>query len=146
MIANWSRNADTTRRALGLESRSYVDRVTVQVSPIGNRIAYVDSHAEADGSIRGQVAVMHRNLLLHFHGTAHGSVDAVEHNKEGVTASLDDPAAVLLDRGIDQVLAQSPEPVERPLIIQADQTAVTHHIGMHHRDQLPPIWRSSGRF
>ena len=80
-------------------------------------------------------------LLLHLHGTAHRSVDAVEHHEQGIAPGVDDPAAMLLDRWVDQVFAESPQPFERPNIVQADQAAVAHHVGMDDGDQLPPIWR-----
>ena len=38
--------------------------------------------------------------------------------------------------------AESPQPFERSGVIQADQAAVAHHVGIDDGDQLPPIWRS----
>ena len=39
--------------------------------------------------------------------------------------------------------AESPQPFERPDVVQSDQAAVAHHVGMKDGDQLPPIWRPS---
>ena len=139
MIAHRSRDTDAARRTLGLKSCRHIHRIAVHVSAIGNRIANVDPDAEADGSIGRLVAIVDRNLLLHLHGTAHRSVDAVEHDEQGVAAGLDDPAAMLLDRRIDQLSAERTQSLEGSRVIQADQAAVAHHVGIDDGDQLPPI-------
>ena len=145
MIAHRSRDADAARRTFGLKPRRHIHRVAVEVSAIGNRVAKVDADAEADGSIRRLIAIMDRNLLLHLHRTAHRSIDAVEHDEQRVAAGLNDPAAMLLDRRVDQVAAERTQPCKRPCVIQADQAAVTHHVGIDHGDQLPPIWCPASR-
>ena len=60
-----------------------------------------------------------------------------------VTASLYDPALMLLDRGVYQVAAQSPQPLHSSCVIQADETAVADHVGIDDSDQLPPILAAS---
>ena len=143
MITHRSRDADATRRTFSLKSRRHIHRVPVQISPIGNRVANVDPDAEADGSIRRLISVMDRNLLLHLHGAAHRSVDAVEDNQQRIAPGLDDPAAMLVDRRVYQVAAESPQSFESSNVIQPDQTAISDHIGIDHGDQLSPIWRPS---
>ena len=86
---------------------------------------------------------MDRNLLLYLHSTAHGPVNAVEHDEQRIATGLDDPAAVLFDRWVDQVRAESAQPFECSCVIQPDQTAVANHIGIDDGDQLPPILRLS---
>ena len=89
------------------------------------------------------ISVVGRNLLLHLDGTAHRPVNAIEHDEQGIAPSLDDFAAMLLDRRVDQVAAQSPQPLESPCIVQPNQAAVANHVGIDDGDQLPPIWRFS---
>jgi hypothetical protein len=101
----------------------------------------VDPDAEPDGAIGGLLTVVFLNLLLHLHGTARGSVYAVEYDQQGVAAGLYDPAAVLLDRRVYQGAAQRSQTCKCPRVIQPDQPAVTDHIGIEHDDQLPPIRR-----
>ena len=114
--------------------------------PSGNYITNIDADAKADCPIGRYVAIMGRNLLLHLHGTTDPrSVNAVKHEEQRVASCIDDPAAMLVDGWVDQVLAESPEPFERPYIIQTDQAAVTNHVGMEDGDQLPPIWWSFDR-
>ena len=52
MIAHRARDADAAWRALGLEPGRDIHAVAVQVGSVGNRIADVDPHAEADGCDR----------------------------------------------------------------------------------------------
>ena len=113
----------------------------MEVSSIGNRIANVDPNAETDGAIRRLAVIVGGSFSLDLHGTAHRTVYAIEHDEKGIAPSLDDPAAVLLYRRVYQVPAQSPQPLERSCIVQADQTAVANHIGIDDSDQLSPILR-----
>ena len=103
MIAHRSGDTDTTGRTFGLKPRCHIHCVAVKVSAIGDRVANVDPDAEPDGSFRGLVAVMDRNLLLHLHSATHRPIDAIKHDEQRVAAGLDDPAAMLIDRRVYQV-------------------------------------------
>ena len=102
MIAHRSRDADAARRTLGLKSGRHIHDIAVDISAIWNHIANVDADAEADCPIRRLVAIVGRHLLLHLHGTAHRSIDAVEHDEQRVAPGVDDPAAMLVDGRVDQ--------------------------------------------
>jgi hypothetical protein len=108
-----------------------------------NDIASVDADAKADGPIGELVTVIGGNLLLHLYGTAHRTVDAVEHDEEGVTSCVNDSAAILVDCRVEHSPAESPEPIERSYVIQPNETTVTDHVSIDHGDQLPTAWRSS---
>jgi hypothetical protein len=84
------------------------------------------------------IAIVIRHVLLHPDRAAHGAVDAVENDKQRVPARLNDLPAVLVDRWVDQGVAESPEPLERSRVIQPDQAAVTDHISVNHRDLSAP--------
>ncbi len=113
----------------------------MQVGAISNGVADVDPDTKAYGTIWRLISIKGWNLLLHLNGTSHRSVDAVEYDEQGIAASLNDPAAVLLDGGVDQSSAEGTQSFERSNIVQADQTAVADHVRVHYGDQLPPIWR-----
>jgi hypothetical protein len=117
----------------------------VQVGAVRNRITQVDPHTKADGTIRWLIAVMDWNLLLYSHCTAHRSIDAVKGDEQRIAAGLNDPATMLLDRWVYQVLAQSSEPSQGSGVVQTDQATVADHIGIDDGDQLPPIRRPSVR-
>jgi hypothetical protein len=69
----------------------------MQVRPIGNRIAYIDPNAKADGAGRWLLAVILRNLMLDIRSAADCSINAVEHRQQGIAASLYDAAAMFPD-------------------------------------------------
>jgi hypothetical protein len=108
MIADWLRNAYASRSAFCLKSGCYVHGVAVQVSPIGNHIPDIDPDAEADGSIRGLIAIVDRRLLLVLYGTTYRSVYAVEHDEQRIAPRIDEPATMLLDCRINHVPAECP--------------------------------------
>jgi hypothetical protein len=58
---------------------------------------------------------------------------AGEFGQQAVAHELDDPAFVLGDLGLDQVLAMRAERRERAGLVVADQTAVTHDVGRQDR-------------
>jgi len=138
MIPNCSRNANSTGRAFCLKPCSYDHAVTVKVGALGNHIPYVDAHAKPDALIRGMLCIVLSYFHLYRNGTTHCSVYAVEQDEKGIAACLDDLATVLLDRRVDQVPPQRAQPLQCSGIIQADQATVANHIGVQHRDQLPP--------
>ena len=111
----------------------------MQIGSIGYRIPDVEPDAEPDSPVWRMSAVVSRHCLLHRHGTTHRSVDAVEYGKQRVAGCLDDSTAILLDCRIDDFATQHPQPPERSHVIDADQAAVTNHIGIKHDDKLSPI-------
>ncbi len=80
MIAHRSGKANTTRRTFGLKPRRDINGVSVQISPVCNRISNVDPDAKADGLIGWLIPIVDWNLLLHPHGTTHRAIYAVEDN------------------------------------------------------------------
>ncbi len=69
------------RGLIALKPRCDVHRVAMEVSSLGNHVADIDGDTEADGPIGGLVAIILRHLPLHFHGTLHCTIDAVEHDE-----------------------------------------------------------------
>ena len=139
MIADGARDTDATRRAFGLEPRSDIHRVPVQISPVSDCIANVDADTEADGPIKGLVAVVDGNLLLHLHRTTHGPVYAIEHNQQGIAARLDDPTVMFTYCWVDYPPAKASQPFEGSSVVKPNQAAVASHISVDHGDQLSPI-------
>jgi hypothetical protein len=77
---------------------------------------------------------MHWNLLLDLQGTAHRPINTVKYDEKRIAGDVDDPSAMLGDRRVNQVAAQHPQPFERASIIQTDEAAVPHDVGVHHGD------------
>jgi len=80
------------------------------------------------------ISIVDRNLPLHRYGASNCAVDAAEDDKQRVSAGLDDPATMFRDCWVYQIATESPQPFERSLVIQADETAVANHVGIHHGD------------
>ena len=134
MVAHGSRDADAAGRTFRLKSRRHIDCIAMQVSPIGNRVANVNSDAKSDCSIWLLISVNDRNLLLHPQGAAYRTVDAVEHDEQEIAADEADNAVMLFYLWVYQVAAQSPQPLQSSCVIQANQTAVANHIRVDHGD------------
>jgi hypothetical protein len=100
MVPHGSRDADAARWTFSLNSRRNVHRFAVQIGPVCNRVTNIYSEAETDGLLRWLITVMDWNLLLDLYGTAHRTVDAIEHDEQRVATSLNDPTAVFIDRGV----------------------------------------------
>ena len=96
--------------AFGLEPCHHIHCVAVSVV---HRNPSQRLTPEADCPVSGLVAFEDRHLLLHLYGAAYRTVDAVEHDKQGIATGLDDPSAVLLDRRIDHVAAERAQAFER---------------------------------
>ncbi len=139
MIAHGSRDTYAARRAFGLQSDRHIDRVTMQVGSVRDRIADVDPDPKADSPIRWLVTVMDGNILLHLDCAAHCPIDAVEYHEQGVAAGLNNSAAMPLDGGIDEIAAEPAQPFEGFQVIQPDQAAVADHVGIDDGDQSPRV-------
>jgi hypothetical protein len=57
-----------------------------------------------------------------------------------ISTGLHDPAAVLLDGRVDDLVAEHTQPLERPDIIQPYQTTVADHIDVDDGDQLSSVF------
>jgi hypothetical protein len=107
MISNSPCDQDAARRTLGLESSRYVDAVAMKVRTISDHIAEVDASAKSDRPIGSVGAIVVGYLPLNADCTAHGPVDAIEHDEQRVACRLKDAATVFVDRGVDQRTADS---------------------------------------
>ena len=136
MIAHCSRDADPANGARCFQSGGDVDAVAVKVRAVRYHVANVDGDAEADAAIRRLVTIIHRDLLLYLDCAAHRTIDAVEGDQERVTAGLHDSSAVIADRRVDQCTSKRAEAAQRAGIVQADQPAVAHHVGVDDGKQL----------
>jgi hypothetical protein len=139
VLAHGSRDADATGRTFSLEPCGYVHHITVDIGSIWNYIADVNADTEPDRPIWRLIAITDGHLLLDFHRTSHGSVNAIEHNKKAVASCIDNPAAVLRDGRVDENAPKLSETLEGSDIIQPYQAAVANHVGMDDGCQLSPI-------
>ena len=115
-------------------SDCHIDRVTVQIGAIRDRITDVDPNPKADSPIRELVTIEDRNTLLHLDRKAHCPIDTVEYHQQGVAAGLNNSAAMPVEGRIDDFAPEFAQPFERLQVIQPDQAAVADHVGIDDRD------------
>jgi hypothetical protein len=98
-------------------------------------VPLMDAQAKFDPHIcrHGDVAFGH--LPLHRHCAAHRVDDAGKFHQHAVAGGLHDAAAMASDPRIDQLVAQSLEPLEGRLLIGAHQARISRHIGGEDRGQ-----------
>ena len=143
MVPDRPGHTNAARWALSLESDRHIDRVTVQIGAIRDRIADVDPDPKPNSPVRKLVAIKDRNILLHLDRKAHCPIDTVEYHQQGVAAGLDNSTAVTVEGWIDDLAPEFTQPFERLQVIQADQAAVANHVRVDDRDKSPWIWKST---
>src|SRR6267143_1677184 len=77
----WSRTtrlADPARLGQGFEPCGDIDAVAVDVAPVFDDIAEIDTDAELDPPLHRNGGVAHGHLALHIHRAAHCIDDAAE--------------------------------------------------------------------
>ena len=109
----------------------------MNICAVWNYIAYVYADAEPDRPIGGLTKIVGGNLVLHLHGTAYGSINAIENHKQRIAPRINNSATIFSNRRVYQHAAENAQPFECSGIVQPNQAAVTNHIGMDDSDQLP---------
>ena len=94
-----------------LEPRGGVDPVTHEVAMfLLDHVADMDADAKDEAFVLGHSYVSLRHRVLEIDRAAHGVDGAAELDERSVAEELDDAAAMLGNRGIEEVAAQGPEP------------------------------------
>ena len=137
----------TDRPGLGdpLEPRGDIDAVTHEVAvALLDHIAEMNANPELDALLGRHTSVALDHSGLHFDRAAHRVNDAAELDDAAVAGALDHPAAIGLDRGIDQIAAQRPEPRQRAILIRPGEPAIADDIGRQDRRDFPRsrTWRA----
>ena len=129
LVAGRARDADAARRRQRFDARRHVNAVAVDVVAHDDDVADVDADAEHDAPVLRNVGVSRRHRALDFHGALHRLDHAGILDEQPVAHLLDDAAAVLRDRAIDQRFAVRLEARQRADLIDAHEPAIAHHIG-----------------
>ncbi len=80
VVAHCTRHTDTAWRAFCLEPNRNIHAVAVNVSTLFYHVTNIDTHTELNGLVLLVIVSEETALFLNSHGTAHCSVDAVEHD------------------------------------------------------------------
>ena len=102
--------------------------VTRVSSAVSDHVAEIDSDAKTKAALLGQIQIAIGHCTLNFTGTAH-RVDLVrKFRQHAVAGGLDDPAVVLPNFRIDELVEMRLEAFVRALLIGTHQTRIAHHI------------------
>ena len=128
-ISNGARDVDRARLGEVLQTRGHVHPIAVDIPVLHDHVAEIDSDAEFDPLLAGNIGVAIDHPVLDLDRAAHRFDRAGELDQHAVARRLHDAALVLGDLGVDQLASMRPEPLQRALFVDADQTRVTRDIG-----------------
>jgi hypothetical protein len=104
VVADRSRNANATWRTFDLKSCRHIDHATMKIGSIRNCVSYVDTETEKNCPVGRWAIVIGCDLLLDPYSAAHRSIDAVEDEEDGITASVHDSSVMFGSSRIYQTL------------------------------------------
>ena len=123
------RDADPAGLGERFEPRGDIDAVAEDVVVLDDDVAEVDADAEVDALVGGDIGVALGHPALHRDGAAHRIDHAGEFDQHAVAGRLDDPPAMVSDRGIDQLAAQCLQRSQRAFLVHPDQPRIARDIG-----------------
>ena len=151
LIAHRAGDADAAGLGEHLETRRDVDAIAEDVVLLDDDVAQIDADAELDPPRRRHIGIAPRHPPLHFGRARHRINDAVEFHQHAVAGGLDDAAAVLGNRGIDELEPVGLQAGKRPRLVNLHQPAVADHVGGKDRSEsslgprrlhFPPLWQA----
>ena len=132
----------TDRTGFGdaFQSRGDIDPVAHQIA-----VALLDDIAEMDADAklmrRSGGSPELRSIMPFCTSMAQrtASTTLAELDEDAVAGLLHHPAVIGLDRGIDQIAAQRPQPRQRAILIRAGKSAIADDIGGQDSGKLPGL-------
>ena len=129
LVVHLAGDADTAWLGHAFQPGGDVDPVAVDVLALDDHVADVDADPEPDALGRGQVQLAPGHARLDRHRAGHRLDDGSELAQGAVTRQVDDPAAVLGEERLDELLAVRLEALERALLVLPHQPRVADHVG-----------------
>jgi hypothetical protein len=105
----------------------------MNVTALDDHVSQVDTDTEAEFRSVLYAGFMRRDVSLPSDRTSDGVNDAGEFNQKSVAHELYNAAMVSIDQGLEDLLAQHGESVERSGIVTRHQSRVPNHIGSQYR-------------
>ena len=97
----------------------------------------MNADAELDAALGRQAGVALDEAVLHLDRAAHRVDHAAELDEAAVAGALDDAPAMRVDRRIDQIAAQPPQPRQRAILVRAGEPAVADDVRDQDRRDFP---------
>jgi len=124
------READRAGLGDSFQACGNIDTVAHQVAvALLDHIANMNANAEFDTAIfrYAGVAVDHR--VLHLNGATHGVDHAAELDESSIAGPFEHAPIMYGDGRIDEIAAQSSEPRQGPILVNACQPTETNNVG-----------------
>src|SRR4051794_25829940 len=143
LLTHPTRDADPTRLGQALQPGGDVDAVAVDVVVLDDDVAGVDADAEADLLVLGDARLALGHAALDGDGTGDRVDDAAELAQHAIAHELDNPAVVLGQEWLEELLAVRLEAGERAGLVMAHEPRVADHVRRQDGGE-PPIDARSG--
>ena len=114
-------------------SRAITHQVTIALL---DHIAEMNAYAKDDAAVLWHARVAFDHGALDFDRKADGVDHAAELDDAAIASALDDPAAMRVDRRIDQVASQPPQSRQGSPLVGSGETAVADDVGDKDRGEL----------
>jgi len=150
LIENIARHTDATGLSQGLEPRSHVHPVPVDVVVLNDDVANVDADAIGEPLFFGDVGVTLTDGMLDFDSTLDRLDSTRELGQNAIAHQLDDAPFTFSDLRFDQLFAMGLERGQCARLILPNEAAETNHISGQDRGEAalhawsPWVWESSG--
>jgi hypothetical protein len=95
--------------------------------------------SKLDAPFRPDACIALGSSGLYLDRAAHSVDHAAKFDKEAVAGALDDAPMMRGDRGVNQIVAQPPQPRQRAIFIRSSQPAVADNIGDQDRCNFPGL-------
>jgi len=129
IVADRAADANAAGLRQRLQTRRDVDAVTKNIVVIDDDVADVDADPEVDALLGRQTRIPLGHAALHVDRAAHRVDDAGELQQQSIAGSLDDPAVVLSDLGVDQLAPVRFQGREGGAVIPAHEKGISDHVG-----------------
>jgi hypothetical protein len=124
-----ARNADTARRAHLLQAHGDDDPAAVEVAPVADDIAQIDTDAQAQGVVVRPPVILARQFVLHGDGASHRAADAIERDQHRIARCLHHATTMPTDRRPDQPM-HAAQPCDGSGVVAMKQPAVANKVGI----------------
>jgi hypothetical protein len=126
---------DSTGLGVGLEARSHVHAVAVDVVVLDDDVGDVDCHPEQDAPLNGLLGGDGGHRLLEVVRALGGIARAVKDRDETVASVLDNAASVRVNPRLQRLCTESHQPGVGVLLVSLHQPAVADPIGDQDRSK-----------
>ncbi|MEE8228165.1 MAG: hypothetical protein V3R30_15185, partial [Kiloniellales bacterium] len=119
------RDKDLSRLTQPLDPRSHVHPVAVYVVVVDDDVANIYFHPKFNAAVFRNFRTAQRHSLLDIDSVLNGIHGAWELDQDSIAGRLEDPPAVLLDLGIEQLLPECLELRQGARLVFANKPAVS---------------------